>query len=79
MAAALPGRRTPGQWLAGLAQEAEQWGESEAALVGAGGALLLGVGAEQGGVDVEDQLLGTGAGIPGALAGLGPGDADPFQ
>jgi hypothetical protein len=49
--------------LAPLIEEAEEGEEAEAVLVGTGGALLLGVGAEQGGVDVQDQLL-VGVDIP---------------
>ena len=53
--------------------------EPEAALVGAGGTLLLGVGGEEAGVDIEDQLLGPGAGVPGLGQRLRPGGAERFQ
>jgi hypothetical protein len=56
-----------------------QWKEPEAALVGAGGAPLLGVGGEGAGGDVEDQLLGSGAGIPATLQGFCPSGADRFE
>jgi hypothetical protein len=57
------------QGLARLVKEAEQREEAEAVLIGAGGAPLLGVDTGEGGIDVEDQLLGPGTRIPGPLAG----------
>ena len=77
--AGVAGAKDPGQGLAGLGEVTEQREKAEAALVVAGGALLLGVGGEQAGVDVEDQLLGSGARIPGLGAAPCPGDADRFQ
>jgi hypothetical protein len=41
--------------LAGVVEEAEQRVVAEAAFVGGGGLLLLGVAGDQGGVDVQDQ------------------------
>ena len=73
------GPQDGGQRLAALGQVAEQRVKAEAALVVAGGAFLLGVGGEERGVDVEDQLLGPGAGIPCLGHRLGPGGADRFE
>ena len=67
------------QRLAGLIQVAEQRVKAEAALVVPRRALLLGGGAEQGGVDAEGDRLGPGAGVPGALPRHRPGAADRFQ
>jgi hypothetical protein len=53
------GPQDRGQRLACLGQVAEQRVKAEAALVVAGGAFLLGVGDQERGVDVEDQLLGS--------------------
>ncbi len=58
--AGVAGTKQAGQCLAGLIEVAEQRVEAEAALVVAGGVLLLGVGAKQRGVDVEDQLAWAG-------------------
>ena len=77
--AGVAGPQDRGKRLTGLGQVAEQWMKAEAALVGAGGGLLFGVGGEEAGVDVEDQLLGPGAGIPGTLQRHRPGDADRFE
>ena len=63
MRGGVPWPQDGGQRLAGLGQIAEQRVKAEAALVVAGGAFLLGVGCRAGGVDVEDQLLGPGAGL----------------
>jgi hypothetical protein len=52
------GTQDPSQGLTGLREVTEQRKEAEAALVGAGGALLLGVGAEEGGVDIEINSFG---------------------
>jgi hypothetical protein len=73
------GAKDAGQGLAGLGEVTEQRVKAEAALVGAGGTLLLGIGGEQAGVDVEDQLLGAGPGIPSTPQGPCPGHADRFQ
>jgi len=51
----------------GALQVAEHRVEAEAALVIAGRTLLFGVGAQQGGVDVEDRLIGGGAERKGML------------
>jgi hypothetical protein len=67
------------QRLACLGQVAEQRVKAEAALVGAGAAFLLGVGDQQRGVDVEDQLLGSGSGVPGPGQRHRAGGADRFQ
>jgi hypothetical protein len=49
--------------------------EAEAVLVGAGGALLLRVGGDQGGVEVEGDVLGADPVLPGVAPRLGPGSA----
>jgi hypothetical protein len=57
-------------------QEAHQWVEPEPVLVGAGRALLVGVGVHQGPADIDrQQSLHVSAGRPGASAGVGPGGA----
>jgi hypothetical protein len=53
--------------------------KAEAALVVAGGAFLLGVGEQKRGVDVEDQLLGSGAGVPCLCQRHRAGGADRFE
>ena len=63
----------------GALQVAEHRVEAEAALVVAGRALLLGVGAEQRGVDVEDRPLGGGAEREGALPRQLARRFDPLQ
>lgn len=74
---ALPGRRLGGQRFG--AEVGEQRVEAEAALVVAGRLLLLGVGGDQGRVDVDDELVGAGAGGPGRRTGPRPRRADPLQ
>ena len=59
------GAKDAGRRLAGLGQVTGQGEEAEAALVGAGGALLLGVGTHERGVNIENQLLRSGARLPG--------------
>jgi hypothetical protein len=73
------GSQDRGQRLARLGQVAEQRVKAEAALVVAGGAFLLGVGDQKRGVDVEDQLLGPGSGVPCPGQGLGAGGAERFE
>jgi hypothetical protein len=75
----VPGPQDRGQRLACLGQVAEQRVKAEAALVVAGGAFLLGMGDQKRGVDVEDQLLGSGSGIPCLGQRLGAGCADRFE
>jgi len=74
--AGIAGTQQPGQDLVGLVQAAEQRMEAEAALVRPGGALLLRVGGDQGGVEVEGDVLGADAVSPGVGACLGPGLAN---
>jgi len=50
--------------------------KAEAALVVAGGVLLVGVRCEERRVEVEDHLLGRSASSPRTFAGLGARDAD---
>jgi hypothetical protein len=61
-------------------QEGQQRVEPEAALVGAGGGLLVGMRLHQRAVDVDQQQpVGVRAGLPGPRAGLGPGRPQPGQ
>ncbi len=59
-----------GQSLTTLVQVAGQGMEAEAALEGRCRLLLLGVGGDQGGVEVEHDLLGRRASSPGLLTHL---------
>ena len=77
--AGVAGPKDGGQWLAGLREVAEQGVKAEAALVVAGGSFLLGVGAQQRGVDVEGDRLRAGARIPGSLQRLCASCANRFQ
>jgi hypothetical protein len=70
------GAQDAGQSLAASGLEAEQRVEAVAAFVGAGGALLLRMGAEQCGVDVEDEASRGGGPLPGAGAGRGASATD---
>ena len=63
----------------GSLQVAEHRVEAEAALVVAGRALLIGVRAEQGGVDIEDRPLGPGTEREGPLPRQLARPADPLQ
>ena len=74
--AGVAGAQDPGQGLAARGLAAEQRVEAEAALVGARGALLVGVRREQRGVDVENHAAGRRGAVPGAGAGRGAGLAD---
>jgi len=74
--AGIAGAQHAGERLAARGLEAEQRMEAEAALVGAGGALLLGVRREQGGVNVEDEASRVAGVAPGAGAGRGAGLPD---
>ena len=77
--AGVAGPQQAGQRLAGLVEVAEQRVEAEASLVVARRPLLLGGGAEQGGVDAERDRLGPGAGVPGNPACAGPYASNRFQ
>lgn len=77
--AGVAGPQDGGECLVGLVEVAEQRVESEAALVVASRLLLLGVGGDQGGVDVEDDLLGAGAGLPGPRPRGSAGLTDPIE
>jgi len=68
-----------GQGLAGAVEVAEQRVEAEAALPGRGGALLLGVGGDEVGVEVKDDLRGCPAERPRALARCRPRLAHPLE
>jgi hypothetical protein len=74
--AGVAGSKQGGEGLVRLVEIAEQGVKAEAALVVAGGVLHLGVGGDQGGVDVEGDLIGTGAGVPDPRPGLGAGGSD---
>jgi len=73
------GAQDAGEGLARAGLEAKQRVEAEAALVGAGRALLLGVRREQRGVDVEDEASRVAGVAPGAGAGRGAGLPDPGE
>ena len=74
--AGVAGTKQPGERLAGLVEVAEQGVKAKGALVGAGGALLLGVRGEDRRVDVEGDRRGPGAGLPSSRPGGGAGRAD---
>ena len=74
--AGIAGTEQPGEDLVGLADAAEQRMETEAALVRAGGALLFRVGGDQGGVEVEGDVIRTDAMLPGVGPSLGSGLAN---
>ena len=65
---ALPGRRTPSS-AASDPSKSQNRVKAEAAFVVAGGTLLLGVGAKQARVDVDDRARGGGAEVKGPLPG----------
>ena len=74
--AGIAGTEQPGDDLVGLADAAEQRMEAEAALVRPGGALLVRVGGDQGGVEVEGDVIRTDAVLPSVSPSLGPGLAN---
>jgi hypothetical protein len=81
--AGVAGPQDAGQRLAGAVaavQAAHQRVEPEAALVGPGRALLVGVRGHQGGVHVhQQQPIHVGAGLPRPCPGLRPGGPQPGQ
>ena len=74
--AGIAGTEQPGEDLVGLADAAEQRMEAEAALVRPGGALLVRVGGDQGGVEVKGDVIRTDAVLPSVGPSLGPGSAN---
>ena len=68
-----------GQWLAGGVEEGDQGVEPEAVLVVRGGALFVGVGTHQRGVEVDDVEAGVETGGPRLSPSAGPGRGDALQ